>query len=126
MVYGRRADNQHCAILDYDLQYHDDKDWVTIEQVRTPCPASDAVRTHLCQAMSWYQDNSFVVHQFKPVTTDRLRLVITRLTRGFMADAIAETAAGCHVSSERLELREIEIYRAPSPGDAKTGSATSK
>jgi hypothetical protein len=39
-IYGVRASNPYCALLDYDLEYRRDGQWVTLEQVRTPCALS--------------------------------------------------------------------------------------
>ncbi len=115
VIYGVRADNPHSALLDYDLQYHDGKRWVTHEKIRTPCPPSDAYKTYICEGVTWYLDHNFFVHRFKkPVTTNKLRLVVRRITRGFMTDMIAEKAAGWRASGEWLPLREIEVY-APLP-----------
>jgi len=123
IFYGVRADNPFCAILDYDLQYFDDRarTWKTIEEVRTPCPPSDVVRTYLCNTIMWYLDNNFFVHQFeKPVKTAKLRMVVRRITLGCITDMIvsANINAGkpanqwWQASGGELEFREIEIYGA--------------
>ncbi|MGB2613636.1 MAG: hypothetical protein WBE06_02870 [Phycisphaerae bacterium] len=119
IFYGVRADNPFCAILDYDLQYFDSGTWKTIEEVRTPCPPSDVVQTYLCNTIMWYLDNNFFVHQFKtPVKTNKLRMVVRRITLGCITDMIvsANINAGkpanqwWHASGGELEFREIEIY----------------
>jgi len=118
LIFSGYADNPHCALLDYDLQYHDGKGWVTLEEVRTPCPPSDVVSTYMCKVVGWYLNNNCFVHQFKqPVKTDKLRLVVRRITRGFIPDMIAEKAMALSwkVASEALELREIEVYGPPPP-----------
>jgi hypothetical protein len=115
LVFSVRADNPYCALLDYDLQYLDGKRWKTIEEVRTPLPASDLVNTPQCRATTWYLDENFFVHRFRPVTTDRLRLVVRRTTHGFMTDELAVKAAGWSANSPHLMLREIEIYGPPPP-----------
>jgi hypothetical protein len=113
-VFGARADNPHCALLDYDVQYHDGKGWVTLEEVRAACPRSDALKTYLCETVTWYLDNNFYVNRFaKPVKTDRLRLIVRRISFGFMADVEASQATGLTPSGKQLELREIEVYSKP-------------
>ncbi|MGB3088002.1 MAG: hypothetical protein WBC53_09815, partial [Phycisphaerae bacterium] len=113
-IFGARADNPHSAILDYDLQYHDGRAWVTLEEVRAACPPSDVLKTLACETVTWYLDNNFYIHQFaKPVTTDKLRLVVRRITIGFMADIEASRAAGYNPSGRWLQLREIEVYGVP-------------
>lgn len=111
-VFTIRADNPHSALLDYDLQYNDGQNWVTIAQQRAFCPPSDAAKTYLCEALTWYLDTNFFVNSFKPVTTDKLRIVALRTTRGYIADKAAEEAIKFKAASEKLELREIEVYEA--------------
>ena len=114
LLFGVRADNQFCALLDYDLEYHDGKGWVTIHQVRTPLAESEAVETPLARSVSWDKDENFHVSEFKPVTTSRLRLVVRRTTFGFFPDDAARQAAGSDMPG-KLMLREIEIYGPPTP-----------
>jgi hypothetical protein len=108
LVFGLRADNAFCALLDYDLQYHDGRDWATIEKVRTPCPPCDAVRTPQCDWAGWYLDNNLFVHEFRPVKTDRLRLVVLRTTHGYAPDDGVKVRG--QVPPAMLMLREIEVY----------------
>jgi len=111
LLFSARADNPHCALLDYDLQRREGGGWVTVEEVRTPCPESDPVKTYLCEAATWYRDSNFFVHRFaRPLKTDGLRLVVRRLTRGFAPDMTAERALGRDISAKALEIREIELY----------------
>jgi sugar lactone lactonase YvrE len=114
LIRSLRADNPFCALLDYDLQYFDAGKWVTIEEVRTPQPLTNLVDNAETIANTWYQDTNFFVHQFRPVTTDKLRLVVRRATYGFTADEIARDANKKTWGSKGLEtklmLREIEIY----------------
>ena len=110
IIFGIPSANQFSTLLDYDLQYHDGKSWVTIEEVRTRCPPSDAVKSYHSNAMTWYVGQNFFVHRFKkPIKTSRLRLVVRRITRGCFIDMIMEKVAW-KASSEELELREIEVY----------------
>ncbi|MGB2781925.1 MAG: fibronectin type III domain-containing protein, partial [Phycisphaerae bacterium] len=129
LVYGARADNPYSAILDYDLQYHDGQDWVTLEEVRAACPTSTIIPTFLCNAVAWLMDNNFYVHQFaEPVTTDKLRLIVRRVTIGYMPDIEASQAAGWNPSGHILQLREIEVYEglaAPNAPSDLTATAVS-
>jgi len=130
LIYGVRADNPFSAILDYDLQYFSGGKWVTIEEVRTPCPPTDLVETYLRQKdIQWYQDNNFFVHQLKrPITTDKLRMLVLRVTHGADADTIADTQVPANTgkpiaqmwspSGGWLELREFGVY-GPSSGAAR-------
>ena len=113
LLYSMRADNPHCALLDFDLQHHDGRKWVTLKEVRTPCPASDPVRTADSRANTWYMDQNFALAEFPPVVTRKLRIVARRSTLGFHPDAVAAKATGWQAGPPTLALREIEIYGPP-------------
>ena len=118
ILWSAYADNPHCAVVAYDLQYWDGSKWATVEEVRVPCPPSDLVGTYLCRAASWWVDNNYFVHQFtKPVTTNKLRFVLRRITRGLFIDMIAERALW-KAANEAFQIRELEIYEAGRPGTA--------
>jgi len=124
-IFGARADNPNSAILDYDVQYHDGQDWVTLEEVRAACPPSDVLKTYICKTTTWYLDNNFYVHQFaSPVTTDKLRLIIRRITIGFIADKVAVDTLGWNPSAKALELREVEVYGVLPASSAAFGKGT--
>lgn len=112
IIYGVRADNYYCALLDYDLQYWNGGTWVTLDQVRAPVGATDIVDTHYdASGNTWYMDQNFYVHEFDPIYTDQLRLVALRVTNGFQPDNIASSVTGWYAHSDpQLMLREIEIY----------------
>lgn len=114
LIRSVRADNQFSALLDYDLQYLDAGKWVTLEEVRTPQSATDLVENTETIVNTWYQDTNFFIHQFAPVTTDKLRLVVRRATYGFTSDETAHNAMkktwGGEGHGTKLMLREIEIY----------------
>ena len=112
LVFGVRADNTFCALLDYDLQYADGDQWITIDKVRTAVPETNPAETAQCIADTWYLDNNFFVHNFKPVTTSKLRIVALRSTHGFVPDD--RSRAWGNLMPEQLMLREIEIY-GPAP-----------
>ncbi len=123
VLQGVRADNAFCALLDYDLQYLDGKAWKTIEEVRTPCPASEASSSQMSKANTWYLDNNLFVNSFAPVMTSQLRLVIRRVTHGFVPDD--KSRAWGNIIPCKLMLRELEVYGPPSPVEmtASLGSA---
>jgi hypothetical protein len=113
ILWGVRADNQFCALLDYDLQYHDGRAWAPLAQVRAAFPPSEAVETSLSRANTWLLDDNLSAPKFPPVTTDRLRIVVRRTTRGFVPDE--HTRAWGKVMAPKFMLREVEVY-APADG----------
>ncbi|NNM87953.1 MAG: hypothetical protein HKL95_05495 [Phycisphaerae bacterium] len=114
VVAGLRADNGYCALLDYNLQCKKGGRWLTIQQVRTPLPPSEWVRTPDCIAATWYKDSNCYLNTFAPVTTNALRLVVLRSTFGFAPDALANEAIrrtwGGPGNQAKLCLRQIQIY----------------
>jgi hypothetical protein len=116
LIFGVRADNQYCALLDYDLQYRKGDSWVTIQEARAHCPPSNWSSVPLCIANTWYLDNNFFIHQFEPVTTDALRLVIKRTSFGLACDELASEAVFRTWGGRRepfVMIREIEAYGPP-------------
>ncbi|MEE8451367.1 MAG: glycosyl hydrolase [Thermoguttaceae bacterium] len=113
IVYSMRADNPHCYLVDFDVQHHDGRQWVTLSEVRTPIPPSDLVRTTQSKANTWYLDQNFAMVEFPTVTTDRLRIVARRSTLGFQPDWAAVKATGWQAGGPNLHLREIEVYGPP-------------
>ena len=109
-VYSMRADNPWCYLVDFDVQYNDGRDWVTLREVRTPLSASDLVRTAECQANTWYNDQNFAIVDFPAVTTGKLRVVARKTTHGFQPDAVAVTGAGREAGKPTLHLREIMVF----------------
>ncbi len=113
LVFGMRADNLYCSLLDFDVQAWSNGKWVTVKSITTPCPPSDAVATPGSTVSTWYSDQNFSVVAFPSVMTDGLRLVPRRATAGFLPDQLAVnacTAAWGVTVSPRLMLREVEIY----------------
>jgi hypothetical protein len=113
IVYSMRADNPHCYLVDFDVQAHDGRQWVTRAEVRSSLPPSDLVRTAQSKANTWYLDQNFAVVEFPTVTTDRLRIVARRSTLGFQPDATAVKATGWQAGGPNFHLREIEVYGPP-------------
>jgi hypothetical protein len=121
LIRSVRADNQFSSLLDYDLEYWSSGRWQSLESMRTPMPASDWVTNAETLVNTWHADTNFFVHQFTPVTTDKIRLIPRRTTFGFSADAAAAAATQRTWGGHRepsLMLREIEVYGAPMSGTA--------
>lgn len=108
-IFAFWADNDSSALLDYDLLCKAENGWTTIQEVRTPCPETDLAKTSMTIANTWYHDTNFFVHEFAPVTTTVLRLVIRRTTFGFFADQKARDIRHKQQKAE-VVLREIEVY----------------
>jgi sugar lactone lactonase YvrE len=105
---GVRADNAFCALLAYDLQYHDGTNWKTIETIDRPMPPWEEASTADATGVIWMDDTNFFVHEFAPVTATRLRVQVRDTTRGFIPDDAA-LANGKQIP-RKLMLREVELY----------------
>jgi hypothetical protein len=121
LVFGMRADNQFCALLDFDVQAYKDDRWITVDRERTPLAATTAATSPQCTVDTWLADNNMFVCRFDPVKTGRIRIVALRTTLGFAPDELAAKAVrqawgNAHVPA--LMLKEIEAY-GPVPGDGQ-------
>jgi hypothetical protein len=99
------------SLLDYELQYWDKTQWKTIEHVKEDAKTfgfySPATRTSVD---SFYNDRCVFQHQFKPITTDKIRLLIHETTYGGSAAAIMAEAGGQGWGKPMYGIREIEVY----------------
>jgi hypothetical protein len=124
VLRGLRADNQFCTLLDYDIQARIDGQWKTLVEARTDVPPSDPIAISPALCVQWNGSEHLMMHKLDaPITTDRLRLVALRTTKGFMFDELAADATYTiwgGGSKPKLMLREIEIY-APASAIAVTG-----
>jgi hypothetical protein len=118
LVQGVEADNGFCALVDYDVQVERSAGtWTTVDEVRLPLPPTDLVRTGKTLATTWYVRSNRFAHEFAPVETSAVRLLVRRTTFGFAPDetavgAVKSTWGGCPPA--RVMLREVAVYAAPS------------
>ena len=132
LLRGIRGDNGFSALLNYDLQYDDGGNWKTVATVDNEMPRSETVATADAEGAIWMDDTNFYLHQFAPVTTSRLRLVVKDASRGFIPDERAR--AWSSIIGPKLMLREVEVFApsfpvsvapvAAAPGDDKTVAFT--
>ena len=108
-VFSEQGDNGFCALLDYDVQAMVKGAWKTVAQVRDPIPASTPAEAFNTTTLTWMLDpnRSFVAFD-APVTTDKLRLVIRRVSYGFAPDD--GVRGWSQIIKPQLMLKEIEIY----------------
>lgn len=108
IVRGVRGDNQFCALLDYDLDFYDGREWKSIAQVRSTMPASEEATSADATHAIWMDDTNLFVHRFPAVRAERLRLVARRASFGFIPDDRAK--AWGNVIPPKLMLREFEAF----------------
>lgn len=112
IVRGVRADNTFCALLEYDLDGFDGQAWRPIERVRNAMPPSEPARTADARAATWMDDTNLYVHRFAPLTVQKLRITVRRVSYGFVPDD--RTQARGKAIPPKFMLREVEIF-APAP-----------
>ncbi|MCE9608127.1 MAG: hypothetical protein K8U03_24845 [Planctomycetia bacterium] len=114
VVHGVQADNNFCALLDYDLQAEVAGQWKTLAEVRTPLTPTDTAVHGQNNGNSWYDGGHLFVHRFEPVETSKLRLVVLRATQGFAPDDAATTILrqtwGGKGMPMKVMVREVELY----------------
>lgn len=98
------------SLLDFELQYHNGSDWVTLERC-TEDPKTFKVYTPVTRTSvdSFYSDRWIFEYLGKPVKTDRIRLLVHEATWGGGATEIVGQAGG-QTGMHQIMLREVEIY----------------
>ena len=98
------------SLLDYELQYDQNGQWVTLSHPVEPTNVVDFFTSAVfCTADSFYSDRDVFVHDFAPVTTQKVRLLVHDVTWGGgpTQDIVA---AGGQTGPHQITLREIELY----------------
>ncbi|MCY3017894.1 MAG: NEW3 domain-containing protein [Planctomycetota bacterium] len=102
------------TLVDYELQYDKGGQWVTLDHVKEPLKTfgvySPPTRTSVD---SFFADRWVFEHQFAPVTTAKIRLLVHETTWGGGATSIVPEAGG-QTGPHQVMLREVEIY-GPAP-----------
>ena len=114
LLKGIRADNQHCALLDYDIEAEVNGQWQTVARVKTPVPPSELGGAMETPLTSWSRDIAdHLVNLPRPIAATAIRLSAKRATRGIIPDQFAIEARrqfNAHEEPMSLDLAEIEIY----------------
>ena len=114
LLKGIRADNQHCALLDYDIEAETDGKWRTIASVKTPVAPSELGGAMDTPLTSWSHDIAdHLISLPQPIAATALRLTARRATRGIIPDQFAieeRRELKTHEEPMSLDLAEIEVY----------------
>ena len=102
------------TLLDYELQYQRGNQWVTIDKVSQPTKVLGVYSAPLRTTVdSFFSDQWIFEHQFAPVNTQKLRLVVNKATYGG-GPTVKVQEAGGQTSPPHVTLREFEVY-GPAP-----------
>jgi len=110
IVYAAPPWQLQGSLLNYELQVEKDGKWVTIDKVEEPVKVfkvwTPVTRTTVD---SFYSDRWIFPHHFKPVTTDKIRLLVHDVTWGGGATKDVADAGG-QTGLHQIVLREVEVY----------------
>ncbi len=110
IVYAGVPWQNDSSLLDYQLQYDNNGTWVTLAHPVEPTNVVDFFTpTVFCSVDSFYSDRCIFEHDFAPVTTQKIRLLVNNTTYGGAASADVVTAGG-QPGPHQITLREIELY----------------
>jgi hypothetical protein len=111
VVYSSSPWQRWGTLLDYELQYEAKDKWVGIEHVREPTRTIGVYSAlYLSTVDTFFSDRHIFRHDFPPVTTKKIRLLINAATLGGGPDQKTKEAGG--QTGEFACLREVEIYGA--------------
>jgi len=100
------------TLLDYELQYDSNGKWVTIEHVKEPTRTLGVYSAPYLSTVDTFFSNRYIFrHDFAPVMTKTIRLLINHATQGGGPDKRYREAGG-QAGEEFACLKEIEIYGA--------------
>jgi len=112
VIYAAPPWQSQSTLLDYDLQYFDGANWQTIETSTEP-ENTEKIWTPMlrCTVDSYFSDHWIFEHSFPAVSTNKLRLVVRKVTQGGAVNADEAGASEYATKGQgRLVLREIEAY----------------
>jgi len=112
IVYSGVPHSWRGTLLDYELQYDNNGEWMTIEHVKED-PRTFAVFTPPTRttADSFFSERYTFHHHFEPVQTQRIRLLVHDATYGGAVNKVFQDACGQGGQGpHKFQLREVEIY----------------
>jgi sugar lactone lactonase YvrE len=103
------------TLVDYDLQYNKNGQWITLGTVTEPTNSFQAYwPANQTQVDSFFSDHWIFQHSFAPVTTQSIRLWVRNTTWGGGATQLIAEYGG-QTGPHNICLREVEVYNTPTP-----------
>ena len=110
------------TLVDYELQYQQNGQWITLDHVQEPLKTWNRYTTSAASTVdSFFSDRCVFQHAFAPIQTQKIRLLVHNVTWGGGATGDVAIAGG-QTGPNNICLREIEVYNASALGG---GSGTS-
>ncbi len=100
------------TLLDYEIQYESNGEWVTIERVTEPTKTfkvASFLPNAACTVDGFFSERWIFQHAFAPVSTRKIRVLVHDCTWGGGATKDAVDAGG-QTGPRKMVLREIEVY----------------
>lgn len=98
------------SLLDYELQYDNNGQWVTIDHTTEPTNSLPFYTPTLrCTVDTFYSDRCIFTHEFPTVTTGKIRVLVHDCTYGGAANQEVYNAGG-QPGGHQITIREIEVY----------------
>ena len=98
------------SLLDYELQYDNNGQWVTIDHTTEPTNSLPFYTPMLrCTEDTFYSDRCIFTHAFPAVTTGKIRVLVHDCTYGGAANQEVYNAGG-QPGPHQITIREIEVY----------------
>ena len=114
IIHGVQADNNFCALLDFDLEAEVDGKWKKVAEQRSKLTPSDVVVHGQNAGNNWYDGSYQFVPRFDAVETTKVRLVVHRTTQGFAADdagtTILKQTWGGKGMPQKVMIREVRFF----------------
>jgi hypothetical protein len=105
------------TLVDYDLQYNNNGQWVTLGTVTEPTKSLQAYwATNETQVDSFFSDHWVFQHSFPAVTTSSIRLWVRNATWGGGATQLIAEYGG-QTGPHNICLREVEVYNTATPAN---------
>ena len=110
VIYCPQPYQQDSSLLDYELQYDNNGQWVTLNHTTEPAKTfSFYTRADRCAEDTYYSARNIFTHEFPAVKTGKIRILVHDCTWGGEPTQEAANAGGGS-GPHQINIREIEVY----------------
>lgn len=110
MIFTAPLWQNQSTLLNYELQVEQAGKWITIDRIQEPTRTIEVFTPPRRTAVdSFFSDRWIFEHEFEPVTTTKVRLLVHDATHGGGATAAVGEIGG-QAGLKQITLREVEFY----------------
>ena len=125
VIYCPQPYQQDSSLLDYELQYDSNGQWITLSHTTEPPKTFPFyTRADRCAEDSYYSARSIFTNEFPSVKTGKIRILVHDCTWGGEPTQEAANAGG-QSGPHQINIREIEVY-SPLYNASKTATLQGK